>query len=109
MFSKPEFKELFASYHLVQIYTDVVPNHLYSRRLRAKFGNSVARQEEDAEANRDFQEKAFGTEQLPLYVILEPLPNGRIEWRSYAEGKINNEEAFARFLREPLEVEAPDK
>ena len=57
------------------------------------------------EANLWFQKEAFGTEQLPLYVILEPLPGGRVRVVDrYDEGKINDEGAFAAFLKKPLET-----
>ena len=102
VFSKAEFKELFRSYELVQLYTDVVPDEFYAPGIRAQFGNTTTRQGEDAAVNRWFQRAAFGTEQLPLYVLLEPLLNGKIRVVGiYDEGKINNEAAFARFLKEP--------
>lgn len=105
VFSKPQFKELLGAYHLVQLYTDTVPRRFYSPALQAKFGDSLARQKEDAQTNLWFQMKAFGTEQLPLYVILEPLPDGKTEVVGiYDEGKINNEAAFAEFLRKPLDA-----
>ena len=105
MFSKPEFRELLGGYNLVQLYTDVVPDEFYAPALRAGFGSSVARQEADAAVNRWFQGEVFRTEQLPLYVILEPLPDGKAEVVGrYDEGKINNEPAFAEFLRKPLDT-----
>jgi hypothetical protein len=40
---------------------------------------------------------------LPLYVILAPLPGGEFrEVSRYDEGRITNQEAFLRFLRQPL-------
>ncbi|HMC65446.1 MAG TPA: hypothetical protein VKI65_10950 [Gemmataceae bacterium] len=103
MFSKSEFKDLFREYNLVQLYTDVVPNELYPPEIRAKLGGDTVRQKADAGVNRWFQTAAFGTEQLPLYVILEPLPNGKIDIvGKYDEGKINDEGAFAQFLKKPL-------
>ena len=51
------------------------------RSTRGSFSatsRDTERQRNDAmEANLWFQKEAFGTEQLPLYVILEPLPGGR--------------------------------
>jgi hypothetical protein len=103
VFSKLEIKDLFRQYDLVQLYTDVVPNELYAPDIRAKLGNDTTRQKADAAVNRWFQTAAFGTEQLPLYVILDPLPNGKIEIvAQYDEGKINDEAAFAQFLKKPL-------
>jgi thiol:disulfide interchange protein DsbD len=102
VFAKPEFKDLLGRFRLVQLYTDTVPAELYPPGLRGRLG--PARQEADAEANLDFQKKAFNTEQLPLYVVLEPLPNDAINVVGvYSEGKINDEAGFARFLRNSLE------
>lgn len=104
VFAKPEFKELFRPYKLVQLYTDKVPNKYYPASVRATFGSGTTRQQQDAIANLDFQKAAFGTEQLPLYVILEPLPGDKIKVVGvYDEGKINDENAFAQFLKKPLE------
>ena len=70
---------------------------------RGKFKGGTARQRADALVNLWFQREAFGTEQLPLYVILEPLPDGGVGVvDTYPEGKINNEAAFAEFLGKPL-------
>ena len=91
--------------HVVQLYTDKVPNEYYSERLRSQFGSNTARQRHDAsEGNLWFQQAAFnGNEQLPLYVILEPSLDGKIAVVGiYDEGKINNEAAFAEFLRAPV-------
>jgi thiol:disulfide interchange protein/DsbC/DsbD-like thiol-disulfide interchange protein len=107
VFSKPEISSLFQPYELVQLYTDKVPDKYYPPSVRGRFGNSTARQQEDAAANLWFQREAFGTEQLPLYVILEPLPDKKIKIAAkYAEGKINDENAFTRFLTEPLQTES---
>jgi thiol:disulfide interchange protein DsbD len=107
VFSKPEISSLFQPYELVQLYTDKVPDKYYPASVRGRFGNSTARQQEDAADNLWFQREAFGTEQLPLYVILEPLPDKKIKIAAkYAEGKINDENGFARFLTEPLQTES---
>jgi thiol:disulfide interchange protein len=107
VFSKPEISSLFQPYELVQLYTDKVPDKYYPASVRGRFGNSTARQQEDAAVNLWFQREAFGTEQLPLYVILDPLPDKKIKKiAAYAEGKINDENAFARFLTEPLQTES---
>lgn len=102
VFSKPEFQTLFKKYTVVQIYTDTVSEKLYAPELRAKFGNDTTRQEQDAKVNENFEQQGFGTLQLPLYVILEPQADGKINVvRVYDEGRINNESAFAEFLRDP--------
>jgi thiol:disulfide interchange protein DsbD len=103
VFPRPEIKDLLKQYSLVQLYTDKVPDKYYPPEERARFGNSTARQREDAAANLNFQREKFDTEQLPLYVILKPLADGSFkEVARYAEGKINSEVAFANFLRSPL-------
>jgi thiol:disulfide interchange protein len=99
IFPRPEVRELMHRYHLVQLYTDTVPGTYYDTVP------SLARQEEDAQANLEFQRKRFGTEQLPLYVILRPQPGSKevTVVGPYDEGKINNEVAFVEFLKRPLE------
>jgi thiol:disulfide interchange protein DsbD len=104
VFSKPEFKELFEPYKRVQMFTDKVPDKYYPPGVRATFAGGVKRQRQDAQANLAFQQAAFNTEQLPLYVILEPLTDGKVKVVGvYPEGKINDEAAFAAFLRDPLQ------
>jgi thiol:disulfide interchange protein DsbD len=106
VFTKPDVRELFKPYKLVQMYTDKVPDALYPASLRATFGGDVARQRADASANLAFQKAAFNTEQLPLYVILDPAPDGdesKIQVVGiYPEGKISDASAFAEFLKGPL-------
>lgn len=98
VFVKENVKELFLKYNLVQLYTDWVPEPFY------EVPPSVEVTEDDATAVKKFQQKAFGTSQLPLYVILKPLPDGKIERVGvYAEGKINDEAAFVAFLKKPFE------
>jgi thiol:disulfide interchange protein DsbD len=104
VFTRPEVRQLLARYQLVQLYTDKVPEAFYSAVTRAGFNNDKNRQREDAERNSEFEESAFGTAQLPFYVILEPEVNGKLKVVGhYSEGKINNEIEFARFLQEGLE------
>jgi hypothetical protein len=51
-----------------------------------------------------FQRQRFDIEQLPLYVILEPLANGEFrEVGQYAEGRIIDQGAFIEFLQRPLQ------
>jgi thiol:disulfide interchange protein DsbD len=103
VFTKPEIRGLFQKYQLVQLYTDKVPDKQYSSEVRSRFGSDAARQREDAAANLWFQRAAFGTEQLPLYVILKPELDGKIAVvGKYDEGKINNDSAFVQFLKSPL-------
>ncbi len=106
VFTKPDIRELFKPYKLVQMYTDKVPDSLYPPAQRAAFSGEVTRQRADASANLEFQKAAFNTEQLPLYVILDPAPNGdesKIEVVGiYPEGKISDASAFAEFLKQPL-------
>jgi hypothetical protein len=84
----------------VQIYTDWVPDEFYSPEDRARFQGTRDRQEEDAkEVNRRFEQKVFGTTELPLYVILEPQPDGTILAVNVFQGLIRNGETFANFLR----------
>jgi hypothetical protein len=98
VFSKPEIRDLFKQYELVDLYTDRVPSH---------YIKDPKRQEEYAEVNRDFQAEAFGDARLPLYVILQPLPDGdKIQVvDTYREGKINSPDAFADWLKKHVEEE----
>ena len=107
VFSKLEFKQLLKSYNLVQLYTDVVPNHFYASAVLAQHRAGAKRQKQDADVNHQFEIDAFQTEQLPLYAILRPLANGKVEVvGTYDEGKINDQEAFAKFLTQPLDGQA---
>ncbi len=106
VFSRSNIQALFHPYRLVQMFTDKVPDKYYSADLRSSFRNTD-RQQEDARANLQFQNEVFQNQQLPLYVILEPLPNGTIRVvDKYEEGKINNVEAFAQFLKKPVDGQA---
>jgi len=95
VFSKARFKNLLSQYSLVQLHTDKVPP-IYQKAT-------------SADENKKFQQEQFGTLQLPLYVILKPLGNGKFdEVGRYVEGKINHEDAFAKFLEEPLNPRIAD-
>ena len=87
----------------MQLYTDRVPNEFYSSELRAQFGSDTTRQKNDAKLVNDaFLKKVFNTAQLPLYVVLEPNVDERIDVAGiYAEGRIIDEAGFAEFLRNP--------
>ena len=106
VFTKEEIRQLFGQYKLVQLFTDKVPDKLYPTTVQSRFRGSIEQQEGDALLNRKFQDKAFGTIQLPLYVILKPTPEGPIEIvDTFPEGKINNVNRFAEFLKGPLAVD----
>jgi thiol:disulfide interchange protein DsbD len=97
VFTKPEVIELFKQYTLVQMYTDTVPEVFYENPP------GITRQNADASLNLEFEDKAFGEQQLPLYVILKPQPSGKTTVVGvYGEGKINNEAAFIQFLKDGL-------
>jgi len=102
VFSQPKFKDLLQRYKLVQLYTDHIPPRYYAPALRSRLEDSD-RVYEDGAVNSKFQNAAFDTATLPLYVILEPLADGTIKVvGKNAEGKINDEAAFAKFLADPL-------
>jgi len=103
VFPRFDIDQALRKFELVQLFTDKVPNKYYPPDVLARLGSSVSRQRADAKVNLEFQREAFGTEQLPLYVILEPRSDGKVAVLGvYSEGKINDETAFARFLQEPL-------
>ncbi len=98
VFTRRDVGELLRRYELVQMYTDGVPVAFY--RSPPADGQRQA----EALANRAFKERAFGTEQLPRYVVFAPTPDGRVKVAGvYDEGKINDPDRFADFLRQPLE------
>jgi thiol:disulfide interchange protein len=101
VFTKPEIGRLFAPYQFVKMYTDSVPLDYYASDLRSH-PDAVARSKEDAKRNSAFSNEAFGSIQLPLYVIIEPQLDGTIRTIGvYDEAKISNETAFADFLKNP--------
>jgi hypothetical protein len=88
VFSKPAIKALLQQYVLVQLYTDVI-----HRKFQDRSPTTAAE-------NLELLDQRFGSRQLPLYVIVEPTESGEFrEVARYDEGKINNVEAFADFLR----------
>ncbi len=91
IFILPEVREALNRFKLVQLYTDGVPLKFYKTQ-------PIDRNAE-AQTNGRFQEESFGTEQLPLYVILEPLADGKVRVVDvYEEGKINDVPGFLKFL-----------
>jgi thiol:disulfide interchange protein DsbD len=104
VFTKSDIRNLFNRYKLVRLYTDKVPDEFYSPQLRAAFGSSTARQKGDAETNEWFQKTALNDIKLPLYVILDPRPDGKVEVvGKYDAGKINSDSEFAQFLKAPFD------
>ncbi len=103
VFPRREVRELLEQYVLVALYTDKVPDKFYSSKERREFGGGIARQTDDAKANLQLQRDRFGTEQLPLYVVVEP--QGENDFREvarYEEGKINDVSEFVEFLSDNL-------
>lgn len=89
MFSRKEIKELMNQYVVVQLYTDVIPDRYQPTTT--------------SEENTDLLYNRFKTEELPLYVILEPQENGGFrELSRYSRGLIRDAGHFARFLQKPL-------
>jgi thiol:disulfide interchange protein len=98
VFPLKEVDPLLRKYNLASMYTDTIPAEFYHSAPTLRDRNA------EATANLKFQKAAFGTEQLPLYVIFEPLPGKGVRVVDvYAEGKINDREAFVQFLKKPLE------
>jgi len=97
IFPRSDVRVLLEQYQLVQLYTDNVPVNFY-----ANPPSTDARKDEGS-LNLAFQSKAFGTEQLPLYAILQKTRDGRTAVVSlYGEGLINDTAAFVEFLKMPL-------
>ncbi|VTR97124.1 protein-disulfide reductase DsbD family protein [Tuwongella immobilis] len=102
IFTRPEVSEQLKKFRMVQLYTDEIPVNLFEGS-----DPSLEKREAQALVNLNFQRKAFGSEQLPLYVILEPLPNGKIQvFGPYSEGKINDIPGFLKFLNQPFQKQA---
>jgi thiol:disulfide interchange protein len=99
VFPMKEIDKLLRTYELASMYTDRIPPEFYVTPP------SYRDTRREATTNKEFQNNAFGTEQLPLYVILEPLPGKAVRVVDvYPEGKINDREAFLQFLKKPLEA-----
>ena len=95
VFPMPEVDELLRRYTLVGLYTDGVPIDF--------FRSPPFDRDAEAKVNGRFQSDAFGTSQLPLYAILEPLADGTIRVVDvYDEGKINDVPRFIAFLKKPF-------
>jgi thiol:disulfide interchange protein len=98
VFPLPEVQNLFREFERVQLYTDELPAELYASDPGFKARVLEAR------ANGAFEsaKSAFGTAQLPLYVILLPQSSGKIIARVYPEGAINEPAEFITFLKKGL-------
>lgn len=95
VFPMPEVDELLRRYTLVEFYTDGVPIDF--------FRSPPFDRDAEAKVNGRFQSDAFGTSQLPLYAILEPLADGTVRIVDvYDEGKINDVPRFIAFLKQPF-------
>lgn len=103
VFTRGDIKDRLKQYKRVQLYTNVVPLELYPPMLRDNV-ESDDRPRDDATANLWFQKAAFNTEQLPLYVILDPQADKVKVLGVYDEGKINDVSAFGAFIGKPLET-----
>jgi thiol:disulfide interchange protein DsbD len=98
VFPLPAVKEELERFERVRLYTDWVPADAFT----ADPGDRARRAE--GRANGDFQVRAFGTAQLPLYAVLLPQVSGtKVKVLGvYDEGKINDPDRFAAFLKEAL-------
>jgi thiol:disulfide interchange protein DsbD len=104
VFPNPVVKDLMKQYELVALYTDRVPDKLYPPKERSKL-NGVSRQTKDAKKNLQFQREEFDTEELPLYVILEPKADGGYRELARYHGRIINQGEFVDFLEKPLDAQ----
>ncbi|MDB5313100.1 MAG: dsbD [Gemmataceae bacterium] len=99
VFPRPQVWALMEQYERVQLYADEVPPEVYANPP------SPDDLYEEGQANRAFKDKLFGTDQLPLYVILLPGPDGTWKAKVYPEGKINDVGGFMKFLQDGLRTE----
>jgi thiol:disulfide interchange protein DsbD len=98
IFPQQAVKEQLERFERVQLYTDEVPASAYST------DPGPAVREAEAEANRRFQTAVFGDIALPLYAVVVPRADGRMEVvGKYDEGKINAPDKFAQWLRDMQE------
>ena len=105
VFTLPSVRGELDKFERVQLYTDEVPAEAF-----ASDPGKDARDDE-ASANRRFQQALFGDIALPLYAVVVPLPDGKVKLISGAfkgkpntpfEGKINSPGEFATWLKEAL-------
>lgn len=100
VFTKTNIALRFEEYIVVKMYTDTIPAAYYAKELQSDVGQ---RAEQDAKGvNLAFQKKVFGTEELPLYVIIEPQRDGKIRIVGrYNKARIDDEADFAKWLENP--------
>jgi hypothetical protein len=99
-FSLPNVKAEFARFTLLKLYTDTVPLEYYSSEQIKDTKQAIEdRQTEDADANKQFQQKRFGTSQLPLYAIIEPVGDDFKVIAAYPLAVIREESDFVAFLQ----------
>jgi thiol:disulfide interchange protein DsbD len=98
VFNKPGVAGDLGKFGGVQLYTDWLPETAYQT------DPGFPARKAEALANRDFQNAVFKTVQLPLYAVLMPQADGKVKVVGvYDEGKINEPEKFAAFLKESQE------
>ncbi len=98
IFTKPEVENQLDKYVLVHLYTDKVPPEYVSSTTGPQ--------------NQKLQADVFGSDQLPLYAILQPIDDSGskayLVGLPYKEGKINDVRGFTKYLREALDGGAAD-
>lgn len=93
-------KDEFTKYTFLQLFTDKNKREFYTtEQLNDKNKAIEDREDEDAEANKQFQRKRFDTTQLPLYAIIEPVGDDFKVVATYPLALIRDAEDFAAFLR----------
>ena len=97
VFPRPEVHDLLREYERVQLYTDEVPEELYTSDPGYRARRLEAMANDEFKAARD----VFGTKQLPLYVVLVP-QGGKFQAVVYPEGAINKPGEFVEFLKAGL-------
>lgn len=98
VFPRADVREQFEKFERVQLYTDEVPAAAFST------DPGLEAREQEAIANRDFQVAAFKDSALPLYAVVQPTPDGKLKVVGvYDEGKINNPDRFAAWLKQMQE------
>ena len=91
-------REQLRNYERLKLYTYWVPPEFYQT------DPGLPARKAEGEANRDFQSTVFGDIKLPLYAVLMPQPNGKVQVVGvYEEGKINSPEKFVAFLKDAQE------
>jgi thiol:disulfide interchange protein len=102
VFTKAEIQKLFKPYQLVRLYCDTIPSRYYAAEDRAAADSG--RRISDAAINSYFEGAIFNTKELPLYAILEPLPDGTIKVLDTRGGLIRSDADFAEFLQHPQQA-----